>query len=297
MSRRGRLPREIGLQLRMALALGLSVALLAAIVGVLLYLTLFVHEGWSLALMAVGFLFIGASHAAKGHRRRRRGPTGDAAERRERRVRRLVQRLAIVADEPPPATELIRDLRPLSWTFARPGRPATIHVTTGLVDRLDDRELAAVLAHELAHLLHRDAAVMTMLAGPPAWLFAGFRALIEEDRVRGTLGVLVFGPLYAPPAVVLLVLSRIVSRYRELAADRAAALLTGSPAAVAAALAAVDEGLRAQRSRDLRRVASRDAFHFVPVRVPRFLGRLWATHPPLRRRVARLERLEAAIQR
>ena len=278
----------------MAIALTLSAAMLAAIVGGLLYLALFVPDGWSLGALLAMILVPGVMVLATRKERRKRRSVPDDAE---RRLRRVTQRLAVVADVPAPRTVVIGLGVPLSWTLAPPGRPPTIHVTTGLLRRLEDRELEAVVAHEFGHLLHRDAIVMTLLAGPPAAFFIGLRELPRFDPWRGWLGVFVFGLLFGLPAVVIFLLSRIVSRHRELAADRAAALLTGSPAAVAAALVAVDSGLERGRDRDLRSAATRDSFHFVPVRVPRGLGRLWATHPPLGKRVDRMQRLEAGMQR
>ena len=289
----GQLPRELGLQVRMAVALAMSGALLLAAMGALGYVTLFVPDGWSLSALLAAIIAGGAVSGWK--RSQRQGRRSGASQQARHRVERVTQRLAVLANAPEPKTMVLKNVLPLSWTFAPLGGTPTIHVTTGLLNRLEDRELQAVVAHELGHLLHRDALVVTLLAGPPAYFFAGLREVVREDPVRGTLGVLVFLPVFGPPALVMLLISRLVCRHRELAADRAAALLTGSPAAVAAALMAVDDDLRSRRQRDLRRSAAHDAFHFVPVRAPRFLGRLWATHPPLRRRVARLQRLEAGM--
>jgi heat shock protein HtpX len=97
-----------------------------------------------------------------------------------------------------------------------------------------------VVGHEIGHVIHRDALVVTLLAGPPAYFFAGLRQMVDEDPFRGAIGGLTFLVLLGPLVFVTLLLSRLVCRHRELAADRAAALLTGSPAAVAAALMAVD---------------------------------------------------------
>ena len=128
----------------------------------------------------------------------------------------------------------------LSWTTALPRRRPSVHVTTGLLDRVGDRELQAVLAHELAHVLHRDAVLVTLLAGPPAYLMAGLRSMASEGG-REWFAAILFGVFLVPPAAVMLAIARVVSRHRELAADRAAAVLTGSPASVAAALLAVDD--------------------------------------------------------
>jgi Zn-dependent protease with chaperone function len=99
-----------------------------------------------------------------------------------------------------------------------------------------------------------------------------------------------------PPALASAGLCRIVSRHRELAADRGAALLTGSPAALASALRRLSDGLHAIRDKDLRVVAASDVLHVVPARPAHGIARLWATHPLLDDRIRRLERLEARLQ-
>ena len=103
-------------------------------------------------------------------------------------------------------------------------------------------------------------------------------------------------PLLGPPLLVLTIATRIVSRHRVLAADRAAALLPGSAASVAAALLAVGHAMADERGYRLRRVRPRDVFHFVPARRPRARALPWATYPSVERRIARLERLEAGAQ-
>jgi heat shock protein HtpX len=175
------------------------------------------------------------------------------------------------------------------------GRP-TVHVTTALLDRVKDRELHAVLAHELGHILHRDAVLMTILAGPSTWAANAARHMIDDDPLRGTLAIVCYVLPLAPVLLVSAVLARLVSRHRELAADRAAVLLTGSAAAVAAALVAVDDELRRMPKTDLRNAQTLSCFSFVPARPPRWWLRFWATHPTVDRRLERLDRFERALQ-
>ena len=288
--RAGQLPRELGLQVRMIAALVLSGALLLGILATLVWLLMTVPTSWLYIGIFVGVTAWGAFSLLGAATLPRAVPGGDA------RLTRAVERVALIADVPAPDCVVVKNRVPLSWTFAGPGSEPTVHVTTGMLDRLSDAELEAVAAHELAHLVHRDAAVMTLLAGPPAAVLAGLRSMLRSSG-KGPIFALCLYPVLGPPAVALMLLSRIVSRHRELAADRAAALLVGSPAAVAAALVAVDGGLARQRERDLRRAHRRDAFHFVPARQARRLARMWATHPPTERRIERMERLEAGLQR
>jgi heat shock protein HtpX len=223
---------------------------------------------------------------------RQREPT--AADRA--RMMSAVARIALIADMQPPSVDVRHGEAPLSWTTAFRRHSATVHVTTGLLDRVNERELDAVVAHEFGHLLQRDAIVMTALTGPPSYFLTGLREMANDD-VRGLFFVIVYGPFLATPAALMLSLARIVSRHRELSADRAAALITGSPAAVSAALVAVDDGLRALPKRDLRVAVGRESLHFVPVNEPRFFRRIRATHPTVAKRLARLERLEVALHR
>ena len=288
--RAGRLSRELGLQVRMLAALVLAGTLLLAAIAALIWVSLEVPSGWLLVAAFVLATVTGAVSLLGSATLPRAAP--DEGE----RLTRAVGRLAVVADVGPPGCVVVANRVPLSWTFAMPGGERTVHVTTGMLDRLSDRELEAVAAHELAHLLHRDAVVMTLVAGPPAAVLAGLRSMLHGSG-KGPIVALYLYVVLGPPAVMLMLVSRIVSRHRELAADRAAALLVGSPAAVAAALAAVDDGLAGQRTRDLRRAHRRDAFHFVPACEARRIARLWATHPRTHRRIERMERLEERLQR
>jgi heat shock protein HtpX len=208
------------------------------------------------------------------------------------RADKALQRLAMVADTSAPRLRVaVRDA-PLSWAAWVPRRRPELWLTTGLMERLGDGELEAVIAHECAHVEQRDAMLMTLLAGPPAALIAGLRAMSG----KGTLVPRLFALAFLPSAVCATALVRLVSRHREFAADRRAATLTGSPAAVASALIEVS-GCLSGRDTDLRAAAARDAFYFVPLggrRGP--LAGLRSTHPPLARRLEQLERLERGLQ-
>jgi heat shock protein HtpX len=288
-----------GLQVRMAVALALNGALLAALLLVAVWLVVAVDGGWSFVLIFV--LLAGAGAAPVGYhdvRRDRRRVT----QRDEPQAAGIVSRLSVVADLPPPDVRVEPDSVPLSWTTAVPGRRARIRVTTGLLDRLSAEEFEAVLAHELSHVAHRDAVLMTVLAMPGVFVLRGLRDTWHEPlhygKLRASAGLVMFGALMGPPAIVSALLSRIVSRHRELAADRGAALLTGSPAALASALMKLSQELAGQPKADLRAVAARDVLHVVPAHpgATRGVRRLWATHPPLAARLRQLEQLESRLQ-
>jgi heat shock protein HtpX len=211
----------------------------------------------------------------------------------------LLQRLCIRADMPFRPVVVEYDALANAWTAG--GR---IHVTDTLLERLDDRELEGVLAHELAHLARRDAAVMEICSAPSRVLL-GFAALVAPRLwafVRACVGTgapfgipaggVILAALCVPPAFVFGWISRLsmlgLSRSRELAADAVAATLTGSPSALASALLKLD-GQRRWPLRDLREA---EMLCIMGGGRARWL----ATHPPTALRVKRLEALEARIQ-
>jgi heat shock protein HtpX len=209
-----------------------------------------------------------------------------------------VDRLCVLADLPKPEIVIEPEQQPNSWMVGLSRGRARLHVTRGLLELLTPAELEAVIGHELAHLVHRDAAVMTAVGGPGAVLLDGGR------RMSGGGGWW-FSMLGSLAAAAIGWLSRLgtqaLSRHRELAADAGSAALTGRPAALASALRRISGELRLIPEDDLRLAACRDVFHLLPVAAPdggseSGWSRLTATHPPLATRIERLERLERALQ-
>jgi heat shock protein HtpX len=217
----------------------------------------------------------------------------------EERVESAITRLSMLADISAPAVRVTVERAPLSWTVVVPRRSPEIWLTTGLLERVSDSELEAVVGHELSHVAHRDATLMSIVAGPPAALFEGYVSLLEaaSGNDSAKMGVSLYVACVAPIALTLAVLGRVVSRHRELVADRGAAILTGSPAVLASVLLRLSDDLVHIPEQDLRAVAARDPFHLLPAR-PRdgLLAWLWATHPPLSRRLDQLEQMEYALQ-
>jgi heat shock protein HtpX len=207
-------------------------------------------------------------------------------------VRVALIRLCVVADLPTPEIRVWRGLPPLSWTTQLPFGSPRVHVSEAMVQQTDERGLEAVLAHELAHIANGDARIMTLLAGPAMAMLTAFWTLRHVTDMGWGMIVFLFSAVAVPPALALMGFARLASRHRELAADRGAALLTGSPAGLASVLLTLDAGLAALPSADLRVAARSDVFHLLPVREASGLSRLWATHPPLRRRVAALQEME-----
>jgi heat shock protein HtpX len=170
------------------------------------------------------------------------------------------------------------------------------------MDLLSPTELEGVMAHELTHVLNRDVVIMTI-----ASFFASIASMIvqfgfffgggghgdDEDSGPSWMFVILVSLVVY---VVSFLLMQALSRYREFAADEGAVALTGSPAALASALMKVSDGLVTMPRRDLRQAALHDAFHLLPVSKDSEFG-LPPTHPPLKARIERLERLERALQR
>ena len=219
-----------------------------------------------------------------------------------------IDRLCALADMPKPVVAVADVDLPNAFATGRSPDKAVVCVTTGLLRRLEGEELDGVLAHELSHIAHRDVAVMTIasflgvLAGliTRFGLFAGYSGALGGGRRNDDDGdnlALVVMAVVAVSAVVYAVsflLTRALSRYRELAADRSSALLTGQPAALASALTKVSGQIAAIPSRDLRDAQAFNAFFFAPALAPgASLSSLFATHPPLEQRLTQL----AAISR
>jgi heat shock protein HtpX len=209
----------------------------------------------------------------------------------------LVERLAIQADVPMPRLAISDLPMPNAFAMGRSPKHATVCVTAGLLQLLERNELEAVLAHEIGHVKNRDVALMTM-----ASFFASLAALVAQVAAFGGLGgrdrdsgpglaviLLVSIGVYVVSYFLMLALSR----YREFAADRSAALFTGRPSALASALRRIEAS---PAPADLREVSSMQAFFIVPPRAASALSRLFATHPPTEERIARLARIESTLQ-
>jgi heat shock protein HtpX len=225
----------------------------------------------------------------------------------------IIDRLCALADMPKPRVAIAQSDMPNAFATGRNSKNAVVCVTTGLMRRLDDKELEGVLAHEMSHVAHKDVVVMTIASflGIIAALLVRFAFYSElfggGGRGRGgnnnngnalpvmlivmAVGVVVYA--------VSFLLIRLLSRYRELAADRAGALLTGQPSHLASALTKVSGAMSAIPTKDLREAQALNAFYFAPAfkadQVS--LSTIFSTHPSLERRLRQLSEISAQLGR
>jgi heat shock protein HtpX len=211
----------------------------------------------------------------------------------------MVERLCAMADLPKPRVAVIDTDVPNAFATGRSPKHAAVAVTTGLWRRLEPREVEGVLAHELSHVANRDVLVMTlasffaMLAGllTRFGLYGGMFGGGGRDRNGGTPVWLIVFAVSLLTYILSFVLIRTISRYREYAADRGSALLTGAPEYLMSALQKIASDMTRIPQRDLREVETMNAFFIIPTNVRSSVGELFATHPPLEKRLAALARI------
>jgi heat shock protein HtpX len=214
----------------------------------------------------------------------------------------MIDRLCALADMPKPKVAIADSDVPNAFATGRSPQRAVVCATTGIMRRLSPAELEGVLSHELSHVAHRDVTVMTIASF--VGVLAGFLTRIALYSGMGNRR----GNNNGPPVVLIItlvsivvyalsfLLTRALSRYRELAADRAGAVLTGQPSALASALVKITGEMARIPSRDLRKVEPFNAFFFTPAVAPGFsLSSLFSTHPTIERRLEQLSRISAQL--
>ena len=204
----------------------------------------------------------------------------------------LVDRLCQQADMTKPRVAFADTQVPNAFATGRSPEHSVIAVTRGLLNELEPKEVEAVLAHELSHVAHRDVTVMTVAGVTGVVASLMMRSFLFTSGNRNNNGVPIQLVLMLVGVVVYalsFLLIRVLSRYRELAADRAAALLTGSPSTLASALVKISGQTQRMPQKDLR--AASGAAHLAFFNV----GSLFSTHPSLEKRLAQLERISRQL--
>jgi len=256
------------------IAAGVNAALVGVIAVVLLLVQLFASD--KIGLAAMGAHEVTPDQAPELHA--------------------MIERLCVQANLPKPKVALVETQVPNAFAMGRSPKSATVCVTTGILQLLSPAELEGVLAHELTHVLNRDVVVMTI-----ASFFATIAAYIvqfgfffggDDDSEEGGMGVLGLILVSLVVYAVSFVLLQALSRYREYAADRGSAIITGRPSALASALlkiAGVSDQIPAQ---DLRSTQQLKAFYIYWPSAREFIS----SHPPIEKRIEALQRLEAQLQ-
>jgi heat shock protein HtpX len=207
----------------------------------------------------------------------------------------MVDRLCALSDLPKPRVAVMDNDMPNAFATGRSPKHSAVAVTTGLMRRLDQREVEGVLAHELSHIGNRDVLIMT-LAGFFAMVaglltrFAMYGGMFGGGRNRdnGPPVWLIVLAVSVVTYVISYLLIRALSRYREFAADRGAALITGAPENLMSALQKIAGDIARIPTRDLREVEAMNAFFILPTNVGERISGLFATHPPVEKRLERL---------
>src|SRR5918992_5585257 len=271
--------KDTGLQVRMTMTLfllglvyvgfvvallsaGANAVLVAVIAGGLALLNIFASD--KLALAAMGARVVTPQEAPQLHA--------------------MVERLCVQADLPKPKVAVANTRMPNAFALGRSPKSATVCATTGLMEMLSPAELEGVMAHELTHVANRDVLVMT-LAGFFAtiaayivqfgFFFGGGSMGDDDDNPSFLVLLLVSLVVY----VVSFILMQALSRYREFAADRGAAIITGRPSALASALMKISGGMARIPQRDLRAAGELNAFFIFPAGAGKAIGGLFSTHP------------------
>jgi heat shock protein HtpX len=290
--------RDTGLQARMLLTLFLLGLLYVLFVGVLFSVG---ASGVIIAIFAVGLLalqFFTSDKLAMASMGVKEVSPAEAPE-----LHGMIERLCVQADLPKPRVCTMQTSMPNAFAMGRSQKKATVCATTGIMDLLSPAELEGVMAHELTHVVNRDVMVMTLasfFASVAAfivqWGFlfgGGFGGGGEDEEEGGLMYVILVSVLVYAISFLLL---RTLSRYREFAADRGGAVLTGRPSALASALLKISGTIERVPNEDLRKAEGMSAFFIIPARAKKSLLNIFADHPPLEQRLAALDRLESQLQ-
>lgn len=209
----------------------------------------------------------------------------------------IVTRLCAIADLPKPQVAIVQSQIPNAFATGRNQNNAVVAVTTGIMDKLSPAELEAVLAHELTHVKNRDMAVMTIASfiSTLAFYFVRYSLYFGNmggDRKKEGGGILLVWLVSIAVWIISFVLIRALSRYREYAADRGAAIITGQPSNLASALMKISGVMSRVPSEDLRSVEGMNAFFIIPAISGSSIMDIFSTHPSVEKRIAKLEKMQ-----
>jgi heat shock protein HtpX len=289
-------PRDRGLQFRMLLTFFLLGALYVAFAGILF------AAGAGIGIMVLGLaglslaqLFLSDKLALSAMGAKVVSPAQAPG------LHAMIERLCIQADLPKPRIAIADSDMPNAFAMGRSQKSAVVCCTTAIMNTLEPHELEGVMAHELTHVKNRDVMIMTIasffasvasLITQFGFFFGGWGGDDDGDGPGFAVVLLASFVVYIVSFFLMLALSR----YREFAADRGAALITGRPSALASALMKLNGAMQRVPDQDLRQAERMNAFFIVPTSVKSSIHTLFLTHPPMEKRIEALQKLEAQLQ-
>jgi heat shock protein HtpX len=217
----------------------------------------------------------------------------------------LVERIVARNNLPKPRIAVINTNMPNAFATGRGRRNSVVVVTTGIIDILDDEEMEGVIGHELTHIKNRDVLVITLasLFSTVAWYLMQFGfyggmgygyGYGSRDRNSGASMMIIIAVAMLTWVISFLII-RAISRYREFAADRGSAQITGKPVKLANALMKISGNMQRVPTKDLRQIEGLNAFFIIPALSGSSIGNLFSTHPPVEKRIQKLMEMEASM--
>jgi heat shock protein HtpX len=299
-TRRSSFGKDTGLQARMLVTMFLLGLLYVVFVGVL-----FAAGAGAVTIVAVALVLLVLQLFTSDKLAMATMGVKEVTAAQEPELHGIVERLCVQADIPKPRVCVAETRMPNAFAMGRSQKSTTVCATRGILDLLSPAELEGVMAHEITHVVNRDVMVMTL-----ASFFATLASLIIQfsfffgggfgggygrgrDEEEDLMIVLLVSVIVYAVSFLLL---RALSRYREFAADRGSAVLTGRPSALASALLKISGTIERVPSEDLRKAEGMSAFFIIPARTKKSLMNIFSDHPPLEQRLAALERLESQLQ-
>ncbi|TML08063.1 MAG: zinc metalloprotease HtpX [Actinobacteria bacterium] len=298
MARPAQFGKDTGLQVRM-----LTTIFLLGLVYVVFAGVIFAAGGGAVAIALFAAVLFSVQYFASDKIALRAMGAREVSPAEAPELHAMIERLCIQADIPKPRIAVAQTDMPNAFAMGRSQKHATVCATTGILNLLSPAELEGVLAHEITHIVNRDVAIMTL-----ASFFASIASTIvqfgfffgggfsnsdnDDDNPSFMVVLLVSVAVY----IVSFLLMQALSRYREFAADRGAAVITGRPSALSSALLKLSSAMERTPAQDLRAAGELNAFFIVPASVKNSVFNLFATHPPMEKRIEALSRLEAQLQ-
>jgi heat shock protein HtpX len=291
--------RDTGLQIRMVVTIFLLGLVYALLVGVL-----FAAGASGILILIVAGGLLAVQFFASDKLALRTMGAHEVSPQDAPQLHALIERLCVQADLPKPRIYVMNTSMPNAFAMGRSQKNAAVCATTGIMELLSPSELEGVMAHELTHIANRDVMVMTL-----AGFFASLASMIvqfgfffgggfgggdgDDDDGPGIMAIILVSVVVY---IVSFFLMQALSRYREFAADRGSAIITGRPSALSSALLKISGTMERIPQTDLRAHAEMNAFYIFPASAKNSVFNLFSTHPPIEKRIAALQRLEAQLQ-